>query len=156
MRRRAVLLAICLAGCGVRSEVVAPDPPDPIAEDILVGVNTLRVMEGVGRLAADPALTAAAAAHAATMAAAGELSHELGSRPAGRAAAAGYDYSRIGENIAVTTSVGLDVGRELVALWRGSPGHARNMLDGAFRETGIGVVSARGQIWAVQLFGSRR
>ncbi|MEM1267943.1 MAG: CAP domain-containing protein [Pseudomonadota bacterium] len=155
MRRRAVLLALCLAGCGTRPEIVAPDPPDPIAEDILVGVNTLRVMEGVGRLSTDPALTAAAAAHAQTMAAVGELSHELGSRPTGRALAAGYDYSRIGENIAVT-STDRDVGRELVALWRGSPGHARNMLDGAYRDTGIGVVSAQARVWAVQLFGSRR
>ena len=85
-----------------------------------------------------------------------------GSSASQRVSAEGYSWSLVGENIAA----GYDTAAETFATWAASPGHRANMLNCAFRQTGIAVVyqaddqplPARG--WAmhhywVQTFGSR-
>jgi uncharacterized protein YkwD len=57
--------------------------------------------------------------------------------------AAGYLSSsvrgyEIGENIAWGT-LWLATPRSIVAAWMASPGHRANILDGHFRDTGIGI-----------------
>ena len=66
----------------------------------------------------------------------------------------GYDYITVGENLALgnfTTSA------DIVTAWMNSPGHRANILNDAYTEIGVGIVSGMYEgrnVWiAVQHFG---
>lgn len=168
MRRAAALGLGLLAGCGggvavpvARGGVVAmADQVQPV----LALVNAERARAGCGPLVLEPPLMRAAEGHARAMAQQDFFSHTGadGSSASARVSAEGYSWSLVGENIAA----GYDTAAETFATWAASPGHRANMLNCAFRQTGIAVVyqaddqplPARG--WAmhhywVQTFGSR-
>ncbi|GIM29749.1 hypothetical protein CPJCM30710_24150 [Clostridium polyendosporum] len=67
-----------------------------------------------------------------------------------------WRYSYIGENI-YTMSYSGDIttvinGQKIVDAWMNSPGHRANILNANFKEIGIGVAYANGELMATQLF----
>lgn len=119
-------------------------------------VNRERARHGEQPLRWNDKLIAAAQAHTESMAFGGYFAHtgSNGSSPAARMREAGYIYSshigyEVGENIG-WGSLWLGTPRAVVAAWMASPGHRANILDGRFRDTGVGVsphlgALARGQ-----------
>jgi uncharacterized protein YkwD/stress response protein SCP2 len=115
--------------------------------------NRERARAGLPPLAVDPLLTAAAQAHSADMVARAFYSHTApdGSRPWGRAAAAGSTRRSIGENIAC----GQRSPAEVVEGWMNSPGHRANILKPGFTHIGIGCAGGgRAGLYWTQLFGA--
>lgn len=100
-------------------------------------------------LAHDAELATAAARHSRWMIAKDIFSHTgTGNSSAGeRIEAAGYDWSTYGENLALAGSIGTVVlGDEARKHHDGlfmSPGHRKNILNGDFRELGIGQEPGR-------------
>lgn len=92
-------------------------------------------------LAWNTALTEAAAAHSNDMVFANFFSHtgSDGSTLTSRVDAAGYGWSRLGENIAV----GQTTINQVVDGWMGSDGHCANIMNAAFRDIGVACVSGR-------------
>ncbi|MEU9305252.1 CAP domain-containing protein [Streptomyces sp. NPDC048269] len=119
---------------------------------VLALVNKERAAAGCGPLAVNAKLSAAARAYSDTMARSGVMSHTGpdGSTMTTRVEAAGYGWSRLGENIARGQA---DAGAVMNA-WMNSPGHKANILNCAFREIGIGVHKGDGGPWWTQDFGT--
>ena len=86
-------------------------------------------------------LTEAAAAHSNDMVFANFFSHtgSDGSTLTSRVDAAGYGWSRLGENIAV----GQTTINQVVDGWMASDGHCANIMNAAFRDIGVACVSGR-------------
>ncbi|MFQ5491778.1 MAG: CAP domain-containing protein [Phycisphaerae bacterium] len=127
---------------------------DVLARQVLTLVNIERASLGLDPLTVDGRLTKAAGDFACTLAADGFFDHidpQTGEGPGDRAAAAGYDFFAVGENLAA----GQPTAAEAVDGWLHSEGHRQNMLSPEWKETGISV--RRGgpyNIYWVQLFGS--
>lgn len=122
--------------------------------------NAFRKAQGLEPVSANAKLAEAAQRFARFMAESGKYGHGAdGRRPPERAAAQGYEYCIVSENIAwqYRSSGYAEAGAlaaELVEGWRNSPEHRKNMLDGAVTETGVGVARAdSGRYFAVQMFG---
>jgi hypothetical protein len=126
---------------------------------ILEGASAFRAEQRLGKLTAEPRLTAAAQEFAVFMARTGKYGHEADGRtPVQRAASRGYDHCLVAENIAYQYS-NRDTGTEELARifmegWRASPGHRKNLLDADATQTGAAVARAQdGRYYAVHLFG---
>ena len=138
------------------------------ARAALAHVNRLRAAgadcRGGGRFGPTPALAwnaallQAAAAHSRDMAAHDQLSHtgSDGSTMSARAAAAGYGWLRIGENIAAGP-----LGAEAaIDMWIGSDGHCANLMNPEFRDVALacapgGTGSPYRTYWTLELGRSR-
>ncbi len=122
--------------------------PDLLSADeqIFALANQARAQAGVGRLAWDPALAAAALAHCRRMAMEGPIAHRYGGEPdvSQRAAQAGAHFGVIEENVAIGPSASA-----IHEEWMNSPGHRQNLLSPDVDHVGIAVVSARGVLYAV-------
>ncbi|MEV7417056.1 CAP domain-containing protein [Streptomyces sp. NPDC089919] len=114
-------------------------------------VNAERAAAGCPALKTDPALTKAAQSYSDSMAATRNFSHTGtdGSQPSERVSAAGYKWSRTGENIAM----GQPDAAQVMDSWMKSPGHRENILNCAFTEIGVGLNTAGGPWWT-QAFGT--
>jgi uncharacterized protein YkwD len=105
-------------------------------------------------LQANASLQHAAQSHAQDMGENNFLGHEgsSGSLPGDRAAAAGYAWSSIGENVAA----GQTTAEEVVDTWFASSGHCENLMSPDYTETGVAHAvshsSDKGTYWA-QIFG---
>lgn len=122
-------------------------------EEALVELtNAARAKADLPPLRPNPGLFAAARGHAANMAKQAKLAHELdGKGPADRVTAAGYKYSRTGENVGWNYPTPKDA----VAGWLDSPGHRANILAKGFTELGVAVSrSGKGEPYWVQVFGA--
>ncbi|MCP4591916.1 MAG: CAP domain-containing protein [bacterium] len=131
-----------------------------VEELIIDRTNEFRVEHQRAELRTSPELTRAARKFAAHMARVDRCTHTAdGRQPADRAAAQQYDYCVISENIAYlyssTRFVTRGLARRFCREWKDSPGHRRNMLDGALQEIGVGVARGNrpGKYYAVQMFG---
>lgn len=93
-----------------------------------------RRFDAAGPLAWNQALGVAALAHSRDMAQRDYFSHEdpQGRRMDDRAAAAGYHWQRLGENIAA----GMRSPQRVVSGWISSPHHCKNLMDPRFTEMG--------------------
>lgn len=121
---------------------------DPAAARLLDAVNALRAQAGVPPLRPDARLACAATRHAADNARSGALDHTGtdGTGLAARLARVGYPYRMAAENLALA---GGDP-EEVVALWRTSPGHHRNLLQPLARMAGIGRATHNArQVWVL-------
>ena len=109
-------------------------------------------------LAWNGALAAAALAHSDDMASHGYFGHtgSDASVAATRAARAGYQFRRVGENIAF----GQDSAQDAVAGWLASPGHCANIMNASFTEMGSGFAAGREgkqlRLYWTQVFGTPR
>ena len=100
-------------------------------------------------------LQCAARSHSADMARRGFFSHQNpdGQSPFDRISLAGYPGGNQAENI----SAGRQSPAEVVDAWMDSPGHCVNIMNGTYRDIGVGYVrsgDAYGHYWT-QTFGRR-
>jgi uncharacterized protein YkwD len=108
------------------------------AARVLALINEQRAAAGCGPLVNDDRLVAAAQKHSRDMADNNFFDHRgsAGSLVGERVVAAGYSFWKVGENIAA----GQNTPEAVVNAWMNSPGHRENILDCAYRHTGIGFV----------------
>lgn len=94
-------------------------------------------------------LEVAALAHSKDMQAKKYFSHTSpdGSGAGDRIERAGYNWMAFGENI----GQGYKDEEEVVAAWKSSPSHCKNIMDGKFKEMGV---AKAGEYWT-QTFGAR-
>ncbi|NNF57222.1 MAG: CAP domain-containing protein [Rhodothermaceae bacterium] len=155
--------AFLLAGCdGVESLLPydeAVDPPSAESSAMLAAVNALRAEErqcGSERFAPAPPLVwngrlhSAADAHTDDMASHDHFDHigTDGSTVGDRVSREGYEWSRVGENIAR----GQQTIDEVVADWAESAGHCANLMNPSFAEFG----AAEQEFYWTQVFGRPR
>lgn len=161
LRLLPLLAAVFVAGCDTTGIDLPPEPEAdaPAWDEMLAAVNAVRAqgatcgedaMGPAPPLAWDGRLEAAAAHHAADMARHAYIDHtgRDGSDPGDRARRAGYDWRRIGENLARYQQTVDGV----VEAWLESPGHCRQLLDPRYVEMGA---AEEGYYWA-QVFGVPR
>jgi uncharacterized protein YkwD len=108
-------------------------------------VNRERTSHGDNPLTANSDLQQAAQGHTTSMVVEDYFEHlgPGGETPLQRMRASGYIYNSqigyaVGENIAWGT-LSMGTPRSIVAAWMASPGHRANILEGRFKDTGIGV-----------------
>jgi uncharacterized protein YkwD len=133
--------------------------PDGEERAFLDLINNYRSQKGVGALTLQNQLGAAAEFHSQDMARKNYFDHRLsnGDSPEQNMERFGYtNWTRTGENIAAGTDY--DSARVVMKAWQDSPEHNKNMLNGAFKEIGIGRAfdgnSKYGWYWTTD-FGSR-
>jgi uncharacterized protein YkwD len=115
-------------------------------------------MKKVRPLSWSAVLATSADAHSADMANSDYFSHysKSGASPFQRMRAAGYSYRAAGENIAAGRS--LSSPEAVVKAWLKSPGHCKVIMNGKYKELGVGRVEGPGK-WGVywtQNFGARK
>jgi stress response protein SCP2 len=141
-------------GVDVADDGPAEQPDGPLA-DVVSATNAERARHGLGLLAADPRLAAAAQGHSEDMVRRAFFAHENpdGAQVWDRAVAAGYPYRKVAENIAAGQPTAADVVRG----WMDSPGHRANILDGELTQIGVGRAAGGtyGVYWT-QVFGTPR
>jgi uncharacterized protein YkwD len=105
-----------------------------------------------------PTLAASANAHSADMATSDYFSHysPSGKSPFERMREAGYRYRAAGENIAAGRSLADPAA--VVDAWLKSPGHCKVIMNGKYKELGVGRVEGAGKwhVYWTQNFGARR
>ena len=108
--------------------------------------NQARADAGLKPLTWDPALAAAARAHAERMVQEGELEHRYNGEAdlPERAASAGAHFSMIEENIAMA-----DTTFHVHQAWMKSQMHHDNMLNAKIDRIGVALVPSHGQLYAV-------
>lgn len=132
---------------------------DRVEAAIIDRTNQFRRDEGLRKVDVDRKLARAARAFANYMADTGKYGHDAdGKKPSQRVKGQGYDYCLVSENISYQYSSKDFSTEELagryVEGWKNSPGHRRNMLEPAARDTAVAVARSRsGYYYAVQLFG---
>ena len=123
------------------------------AWDVFVFTNAARRANGLSELTWHNSLGNAGHAHATDMAQRNFFSHtgSDGSSSGGRARRYGYNSSYVGENIAK----GYQSAQAVFNGWMNSDGHRKNILNGRYRDCGIGyVVSGNGTPFWCQVFGA--
>ncbi len=159
MRPALLLLALACVCWSVPAQK-AEDAQAPFAlsneeKTLLELTNEVRARHKLAPLKPNPALFKAARAHSANMARHGEMAHILdGKNPAQRALAVGYDYRKIGENVAWTDG---DTMQRVMEGWMNSKAHRENILEPRYEEIGLGIAhTKKGEIYYTQLFGAQR
>lgn len=139
IRRSWVALMVLAAAWATAAGATAAEPGPEAA--LIAAVNAERAAAGLVPLAPEPRLACAARAHARDLAGGARFGHtgSDGTDLAARLGRVGYAYRTAAENLAVA---GADAG-QVVALWRASPGHARNMLSRSAREAGTARIRDR-------------
>lgn len=114
------------------------DPVQDSTRDASFGdlLNGLRIEHGAGAVTYDGRLNTAAQLHAEDMLENDYFSHTglNGSSVGTRVQAAGYNFARVGENIAA----GYQTEESVLNGWVNSPGHQRNNIDPNYEEFGLG------------------
>ncbi|WP_190226790.1 CAP domain-containing protein, partial [Streptomyces hydrogenans] len=127
-----------------------PPPATDPGERVTELVNRLRADAGCAPLRTDPRLTAAARAYARDMTDRGYYGHASpeGEFADSRISATGYRWSAWAENLAQ----GQRDPASVVESWRSDTGHRRNLLDCAYRDTGVAAVPGpAGTVWVQKL-----
>jgi uncharacterized protein YkwD len=119
-----------------------------VREAVLCLINKVRAERGEPLLIENAKLELAAEQHSAELIEKDYFAHDApdGTTPVDRIRRDGYIPNAesgyvIGENLAWGT-YDLSTASEIVAAWLASPGHLANIVEGRYRETGIGVVAA--------------
>jgi uncharacterized protein YkwD len=159
MRSTALRLAPVLAAAALAGPAVLPAPalaagacagaglrPSPartasLSQTTLCLLNRQRAQHGLRALYSNSRLALAARRHTRDMVVHNFFAHgDL----LGRLARAGYFRGRrswsVGENIAWGSGSSATP-RAIVSMWMQSPGHRANILNGRFREIGVGLVA---------------
>jgi uncharacterized protein YkwD len=159
MSRRALILALALVGCSM-AVGQPPSDNDKLRDSLFNKINDLRAEGKAAALKRDPLLDKVAQKHAENMAKQDKYGdddkngHFLdGKDPIDRLKAEGHSGKGVGENtgnvfdtkgnklpgnLAVTT---------VVQLWKGSPGHYKELMDDGNVWTGVGVAQGKSGKW---------
>lgn len=156
----ALALLSALPGCGGLSLDAEPAAQNPTHATLLdevaaaAAISAYRVQNGLSPVVVDPSLVKAAAFQAGNNARAGQLSHDAGGSFTSRMASAGLGRSWSAENL----SAGSETLDQVLARWKASPEHNRNMLIPQIRRIGIARVDAPGtrykRFWALVMAGA--
>ncbi|MDO8622503.1 MAG: CAP domain-containing protein, partial [bacterium] len=113
------------------------DALDADARAIVTQTNAVRAGAELDVLRADPRLQRSATAKTTDMAAREYFGHRSpdGRGPESFVAAAGYPYAVAGENLAI----GFSDPDAVIAAWRASPTHKRNLVDPDYTDIGVSV-----------------
>jgi uncharacterized protein YkwD len=163
MSRLCVLLAIAASltlAMFVRSPARAQSKDEPAVKMtkeetfFLNELNRERKEKELEPLTANMTLIRLARQHSANMAKQDKMDHVLDEKnPSDRAKDIGYNYMRLGENIAYGKGVELEA---IHKGWMNSPPHRENILNPDFTEVGIGIVTdPQGKMWFTQVFGTQ-
>ena len=119
------------------------------AEQLFALANRDRAEQGAPPLKWDPALAVAALRHCQRMAAEGPIAHRYDGEMSvsERTRAAGAHFSLVEENVALG-----EYPAQIEDAWLHSPEHRANLLNPNVDRVGIGVVKARGVLYAVEDF----
>jgi uncharacterized protein YkwD len=149
------MAALALAGCAQAPTAPPGEPPfyrDLASYDARVDAAAAREMislyrsnHGLGPVAVDPGLEAAARNQVTAMARADKLSHEVRGNLAGRLDSAGFTKNAAVENV----SAGYHTLAEAFSGWRQSRPHNENMLNPRMRRMGIATAYAPGSKYKV-------
>jgi uncharacterized protein YkwD len=122
---------------------------------ILDLTNAAREKAKLPPLKPNAVLSEVARKHSANMAKQETMAHELDKKtPADRLKAAGYSYSRMAENVAMTLG---DSNEGVFKSWMESEHHRDNILGNKFTEIGIGLATSdSGKVYYTQVFGTPR
>jgi uncharacterized protein YkwD len=128
------------SGCSNASAAAARVPAPAVGSAVRCLVNVQRGRHGLPPLQVSARLRAAAAAHSADMVARAFFDHVSpgGGTLSDRARHAGYPGRMLGEDIGWGT-YDLGTPAAIVAAWMHSPPHRAIILNGRFREIGVGV-----------------
>lgn len=153
MRRFLSLCLVVLAAATIVAAATAAPSRVAVAREagieqgILDRLNAIRTARGLRSFALSPSLRQAAVSHSQTMAEAGIFQHEsqdgspFWKRVARFYGSNGYASWQVGENI-LWRSPPADAAAAVLQ-WMQSPPHRRNILNPAWREIGVGVVTAQ-------------
>ena len=160
--RRTVFVWLLVLGAGCASPA-SPTEASPagstsgggLASAIVDLTNAERSNASVATLRVSAQLMQAAQLQADQMARLQRMEHEISGaqypKPADRLAAVGYRWGTYGENIAM----GQTTAAAVMDSWMHSSGHRANILNGAFREIGVGVArDSAGRPYYVQVFAT--
>lgn len=171
-------LALLLAGCATAPGTPPPptrvnvtslpagasaaaQAPDALSRAILADINAYRASYKLQPLANDAMLQRAAAVHSADMATRGFFGHfnPDGQGPGERIKALSPDFhASYGENIAINeSSQPLSpeaLAAKFVKQWIASPSHRKNIRNGSFMRSGVGIARAGNRVYATQLFAA--
>lgn len=100
-------------------------------------ISSYRVQNGLGPVRVNSKLMAAAADYARAMGTRDKISHTIGGALPKRISAAGYDWGAAAENLGAGYSSLSDV----MAGWKASAGHRRNLLNPNVTEMGIAAAA---------------
>lgn len=116
-------------------------------------VNRERSGRGLAELQLDPRLRAMARDHSLKMIGEKKLAHDFPGyeKLAERAVRAGLYFSELGENVASGDTFVMRIYHEQLM---SSPDHRENLLDGRFRQLGIGIALSGNQYYVTQEFAS--
>jgi hypothetical protein len=135
--KKLIILAVGLFIFLPFAQLKAQTTTTPNASNIIELINAERTARGLNPLSQNVLLTRAAQTRSGVLASLGQLVHV--SAPANTAwptlAAVGYVYKSAGENLASVPPAGMEV----VPAWMASAAHKANILDGNYREVGIGI-----------------
>lgn len=152
----ATLIALTLAGCGGSPVLDAGAPTRPVMLDeqaAAAAISRYRAQHGLGPVTLDRSLISAASLQAQANAQAGRLSHEIAGSFDSRMASAGFGRRYASENL----SAGSETFDQVLARWKASPEHNRNMLMPQLRRVGIARVDAPAtrykRFWALVMAG---
>ncbi|RYY50453.1 MAG: CAP domain-containing protein [Chitinophagaceae bacterium] len=119
-----------------------------ISQDVLSYTNKFRKANGLTPLVSNDILTNVAQKHSEDMAAGRVRFGHDGFAKRNAAVARQMTIRSFAENVAF----GASTGEAVVDMWKGSPGHRKNML-GKFRQIGIGVAKDKqGRVFYTQVF----
>lgn len=140
------------SGSSAQNPQSSSAPAKSLQQDILDRVNQERSKTGAAPLKLNAKLSAAAQKQAQNLMDTGIFSHTIDGKNVGdRATAAGYNWGRIGENIAEGQRSAADV----MQSWMNSEGHRKNILNAEFQELGVGYTEdSEGSTYWVQVFGT--
>ncbi|MEE7441030.1 CAP domain-containing protein [Methylobacterium oryzae] len=159
-RAIAAALLLALTGCGGLSVLPESSVENATHTAVLdevaaaAAISAYRVQHGLSPVVVDPALVRAAAFQAGNNARRGQLSHDVGGSFTSRMASAGLARSWAAENL----SAGSETLEQVLARWKASPEHNKNMLLPQIRRIGIARVDAPTtrykRFWALVMAGT--
>ncbi|MEU0691449.1 CAP domain-containing protein [Streptomyces uncialis] len=129
-----------------------PSRPAGAVREVAALVNTERNANGCKDITTDARLNRAAEGHSRDMAERDYFDHTSpdGRGVGDRVTAAGYEWSAVGENIAVGQPTAVAV----VEAWLESPGHRANILNCDYTQMGLGVDTSDGGPRWTQVFAA--
>jgi uncharacterized protein YkwD len=151
MKRGLLLTSLSLIALIITLTSFSPAPDTHLVEDVLSYTNKFRKSKGLPALLINEDLNDIAQAHSVDMAK-GRVGfgHTGFNKRYAQAKKKINNFSGFAENVAY----GVNTGKEVVNMWKNSPGHRQNML-GKYRYIGIGTAKDRqGRIFYTQVFAN--